>query len=481
MTVQSKESTSIISGLFWKFMESGGSQGVQFIIAVLLARLLSPKEYDIVAVVMIFITIANVLVQHGFATALIQKKEADSLDYSSVLYAGMLFALIIYVILYALSPYIAGFYKNNTMAAVIRVMSLIIFPGSVISVWNAYISRHMLFRKLCIATLIASLISGAVSVYMAGLGYGVWSLVLQQLIYYFALCILLVLSVRVGIQKSYSYSRLKEMFGFGSKLLLASLLDNIVNNIHGLFMGKVYTAGVLGLYNRGEQFPKIIVTNLGIAIQSVMLPVMSRQQEDKARLKEYLMRTIKLSTYIVFPMMAGLMASADSLIYVLLGDKWMGAVPYLVLMCVSYACWPLHIANLQAINAIGRSDVFLGLEVVKKGLSIIMLVIGIRYSAVVLIMLKVVADILCVAINLSPSKKLYDYSMWSQFRDIAPSLVLSTIMGVSVYFIGSFMHIGIVRFIVQVISGICIYICLSYISNNENFISISKTSASIRG
>lgn len=465
----SETKTKVLNGLFWKVMENGGSQGIQFLVSVILARLLSPEEYGVVAIITIFITIANVLVQNGFSTALIQKQNVDDADFSSVFFFNLITSAVIYVCLFAGAPWIAAFYHNEEMTAVIRVLSIILFPGGVTSIQNAYISRKLEFKGLFLATLGAAVVSGGVSIAMAFGGMGVWALAWQQITYYFSLMIILFVTVSWRPKLLFAFDRIRVMFSFGWKLLCASLIDTIFNNLHGLIMGKIYNEEVLGYYNRGDQFPKLIVNNLSAAIQSVMLPVLAASQNDLARVKSMLRRSIVTSSYLVLPMMAGMIAVADSLVLALLGEKWMFCVPFLRIMCVAYSFWPIHIANLQALNAVGRSDIFLKLEVIKKAVGLAVLVIGIRYSAIVLVALKAVADFICTFINAWPNKKLLNYSIGEQWIDILPSIVVSCLMGILVYLVQHVIAAGWLCLFVQIVAGIVVYAGLSWLFRLESF------------
>lgn len=465
----SETKTKVLNGLFWKIMENGGSQGIQFLVSVILARLLSPEEYGIVAIITIFITIANVLVQNGFSTALIQKQNVDDADFSSVFYFNLVTSGVIYLCLFAAAPGIGVFYHNENMVSVIRVLSIILFPGGVTSIQNAYISRKLEFKGLFLATLGAAVISGGLSIAMAYYGFGVWALAWQQIAYYFSLMIILFFTVSWRPKLIFASGRIKVMFSFGWKLLCASLIDTIFNNLHGLIMGKIYNEEVLGYYNRGDQFPKLIINNLSAAIQSVMLPVLAASQNDLGRVKSMLRRSIATSSFLVLPMMAGMAAVADSLVLALLGEKWMFCVPFLRIMCIAYSFWPIHIANLQALNAVGRSDIFLKLEIIKKAVGLAVLVIGIRYSAVTLVALKAVADFICTFINAWPNRKLLGYKISEQWLDILPSIALSCLMGALVYAVQFVLPAGWLCLFVQIIAGIAVYGGLAWMFRLESF------------
>ena len=290
---------------------------------------------------------------------MVQKQQADERDYSSVLYVNLATAAVSYGCLFLMAPWISRFYQNPAMTSIVRILSLVLFPGSVISVQNGFVARKMRFKGLCIATVAAAIISGGVGIGMAVAGLGVWALVGQQLVYYFALTAALFLSVPWKPKLIFALERVEAMFRFGWKLLCASLIDTLFMNLYGLVVGKIYNEHTMGIYSRGEQFPKLIVTNLGTAIQSVMLPALSAHQSHPEEVARMLRRAIKVSVFLVFPMMAGMAATAHNLILVLLGEKWLACVPFLQISCLAYAVWPMDIANLQALNAMGRSDLFL--------------------------------------------------------------------------------------------------------------------------
>ncbi len=461
----------LAKGLFWKLLENGGAQGVQFVITMILARLLTPAEYGVVGIIMVFITIANVFVQNGFSTALVQKRRADPEDFSSVCWFELAAALVMYGILYGLSGGIAAFYKIQVLKPIVRVLGLVLFPGAVISVQTAYVSRNMEFKGLFVSTLAASLVSGAVSIAMAFAGLGVWAMAGQQMTYYLALMTALFVTVSWKPRRCFCLGRIKEMFSFGWKVLCASLLDTVFNNLYGLFIGKIYNEELLGSYNRGEQFPKLIAGNLGAAIQAVLLPAFSARQDDPVQMCQMARRVMKLSAFAVLPMLFGLFGVADTLILVLLGPKWLICVPFLRIMCVAYCFWPIHIINLQAVNAMGRSDVFLKLEIAKKVLSLLALLIGVRYSVYVMVGLKAVQDFLCTFVNGAPNRKLLGYSIWQQWRDILPSAFLAAFMCLIVMAAGqvlAWMAPGI-RLVIQIGAGAGLYVVLAWGFRMESF------------
>lgn len=461
----------VVKGLFWKLLENGGAQGIQFVIAIILARLLTPAQYGVVGIIMIFITIANVFVQSGFSTALVQKQRADEVDFSSVCYFELAVALVMYVLLYQAAPSIASFYGIVELMGIVRVLAFVLFPGAVISVQTAYVSRNMEFKGLFFSTLAASAVSGVISIGMAASGLGVWAMVGQQISYYISLMLVLFITVRWRPRLCFAVERVQGMFAFGWKLLCASLLDTVFNNLYGLLIGKIYNEELLGSYNRGEQFPKLIATNLGAAIQAVLLPAFSARQDDKAAVREMVRRAIRLSSFAVIPMLLGLFAVADTLVLALLGEKWMICVPFLRIMCISYCFWPIHITNLQAINAMGRSDIFLKLEIVKKGLSLLALIVGMQFNVYIMVCLKAFQDFVCTFINAAPNRKLLDYSIFHQWMDVMPSAGLSAAMCAVVMAAGSRMPEMSVwlKLAVQIVCGAAVYAGLAWAFKLESF------------
>lgn len=461
----------IAGGLFWKFMEQGASQLVQFVVSVLLARLLGPEKYGIVVLILVFVNMLALFVQNGFATALIQKKDSSDADFNSVLYFNIVLSILLYIVLYFAAPFISLFYKDANMTLLTRLTSLILLPAGVIAVQNAYIARHMEFGKLFTATFLTALISGSISVYMAYKGFGVYALVAQQLLYYLVLCIILLCILSWKPALEFKLSSIKHLSAFGLRMLTAAAIDNTFNNIHSLVMGKVFSKSVLASFNRGEQFPKLIVANLGASIQAVMLPVMSKVQDEKQQLKEMLKQTISISCYAVFPMMFGMIAMSDTIIILFLGKEWEQAITYLILMSLAYALWPIHISNLQTISALGRSDIFLKIEMIKKIVSVSFLVLGVYLKDVfIFILLKVVADFIAAVINSYPNSALLGFGPVEQFLKVLPSLIISVIMAAAVYVSGRFLDMGVLRLVCQLVTGVLVYILLSVIFKNKDFL-----------
>lgn len=470
-----EKNRKILASLIWKFSERTGVQGVQFVIQIILARLLSPKDYGVIAIIMIFIALANVFIQSGFSTALIQKKDTDELDYSSVFYLSLGLAGVLYIVLYLCAPMIANFYKMNELTNILRVLSLTLFLGAFNSIQNVFIAKTFDFKKQFFSSLIGIICSGILGIVLAYKGFGVWTLVYQQLMNQLLICLVLFIMVKWRPKFLFSLKRIKKLFVFGSKLLLSSLLDTLYMNLTSLVIGKFYSPAMLGYYNRGNQFPQLIVSNFNGAIQSVMFPTLAAEQHNKIRVKEIVRRSIVTSSYIVFPLMIGLIVVSEPLIKLLLTDKWLDCIPYLRIFCLSYALWPIHTANLQAINAIGRSDIFLKLEIVKKIIGLIILIISLKYGAFAIAVGVLTSGVLASFINGYPNKKLLDYGYLEQMKDILPSLILSLIMGLVIMILSKFNLSDLTLILFQILVGIVVYLGLSYSLKLECFMYILKT------
>lgn len=457
----------VLSSLIWKLMERGGTQGVQFILQIFLARLLTPNDYGIIALITIFIALARVFVQSGFNTALIQRKDVKEEDYSSVFYLSMFVAGILYVVLFFIAPKIADFYKIKELVLILRVLSLTLFIGAVTSIQNAIIARKMQFKKLFLSSLGAMIISGIIGILMAYKGYGVWALVYQQLSNQLLITIILWATVNWRPKLYFSFERIQVLFSYGGKLLASALLNTLYINLRSLIIGKFYNPSVLGYYNRGNQFPQIIATNIDSSITSVLLPTMSAEQDNKERVKQIMRRAIVTSSFIIFPMMIGLAVISKPLVLILLTEKWLPSIPFIWVFCASYSLLPIHTANLQAINALGRSDIFLKLEIIKKVLGVLILIISVRFGVYVIALGMLFSGIISTFINSYPNKKLLNYSYKEQMFDILPSLLISLIMGIGTYFLGYLIKGNLKLILVQIGFGGTIYVLLSIIFKLE--------------
>lgn len=459
----------VFSNFLWRFAERCGAQLVTFVVSVVLARLLEPELYGTIALVTVFITILNVFIDSGMANALIQKKDADDLDFSTVFYFNITICSLLYLMMFLLAPAIAAFYKIPSLVPVVRVLSLTLVISGLKNVQQAYVSRTMQFKRFFFSTLGGTIGAAAVGITMAYMGMGIWALVAQQL--FNAMVDTLVLWVTVGWRpkKLFSFERLKGLFSYGWKLLLSALLNTVYNNVRQLIIGKLYSSEELAYYNRGKQFPNLIITNVNSSIDSVLLPAMSREQDDVTRVKSMTRRSIKTSTYIMAPMMMGLTCCAAPLVRLILTEKWIDCVPFMRIMCITCMFYPIHTANLNAMKAMGRSDLYLSLEIIKKIVGTVLLVATMWFGVYVMACSLLVESLITQVINAWPNRRLLNYGYLEQLKDIMPGILLTCLMGVCIYPL-SFLQLPSVLILgMQVLVGVATYIGGSILFRMEAF------------
>lgn len=450
-------------------MESGGSQAISFLISIVLARLLVPDDYGVIALVSVFISIAAIFVESGFGTALVQKKEVDELDYSSVFFINLFIAIVLYIVLFFTAPLISRFYEMSEITPIVRISSIALIFGAMNSVQNAIVSRTLQFKLLFMRSTIALIISGTVGITLAYTGYGVWALVWQSITNRFFVTIILWLTLRWRPHLQFSLNRVREHFSFGWKVLLSSLLSTGYREFRSLIIGKIYAPATLGYYNRGDKFPSLIVSNIDGSIQAVMFPVLSTQQDNKAKVKSMMRRSIVTSSFVIFPLMVGLGVVAEPLVRLLMTDKWMPAVPYIRVFCVSYALVPIHSANLQAIKGLGYSGTYLRLNVIRRVIGILLLVTTALHSAFAVAIGQALNGFISFFIYAYPNKKIVDYSYKEQIHDVVPSLLMSLFMGVAIFSLKLIGLASLQTMLIQVLCGIALYIGLAWVFKIEAF------------
>lgn len=459
----------IALGLFWKFAERIGSQIITFILSILLARILSPNDYGTIGILLVFITIADVFVNAGFGNALIQKKNADDLDFSSVFYFSFIFSVFVYIIIYFSAPAIAIFYSMPILENTLQVLALRIPIAAINCVQQAYVSRNMQFKKFFYSTLNGTLGSAVIGITMAYSGYGIWALVGQYLSNAIINTIVLFIIIEWRPKLIFSVQRVKNLFDYGWKLLLSGLIDTGYRSLNSLLIGKIYTPSDLAFFDTGKKFPMTIVTNINSSISSVLFPALAFEQDNLKQVKEHTRRAIQISSYVMWPIMLGMAACADNIVKIVLTDKWLPAVPYLQIACITYGLWPIHTANLQAINAMGRSDIFLKLEIIKKVIGIIALVISLQYGVLAIALSEIVTGVIGTFINAYPNGYLLKYTYLEQIKDILPGFLLSMIMGMVIIYAGEFCADIYFNLFVKIIFGIVFYILFSKLFKVDSF------------
>ena len=460
---------TVISNFVWRFAERCGAQIVQLVVSIVLARLLLPSDYGTVALMTVFIGILGIFINCGLGSALIQKKNADNVDFSTVFYAQLVFCGIIYTGLFIAAPFIADFYKIPEMTSMIRVLSLTLVIAGVKNIQVSYVSKNMQFKRFFFATLGGTIGAAGVGIGMACLGFGAWALIAQSLFNNAVDTLILWITVKWRPIKAFSFQRLKGLFSYAWKLLVSSLLDSVYNNLRSLIIGKVYSAEDLAFYNKGQSWPLLIVENVNSSIDSVLLPSMSSAQDEKNSVKAMTRRAIKTSTYVMAPLMMGLAFTGEPLIRLLLTEKWLPCVPFQVIFCITFMFWPIHTANLNAIKALGRSDIFLKLEIIKKVIGLIALAVTVPISVMAMGYSLLFTSLTSQIINSWPNKKLLNYGYLEQLKDILPGILLAVAMGCCIYPIQWIGLPDIVTLCIQVPLGAAIYFAGSKLFKLESF------------
>lgn len=469
---------NISSNIMWRFMEKFSAKFVTFFVSIILARLLEPSAYGTVALITVFTTILEVFVDSGLGNALIQKKDADDLDFSSVFFFNIAMCTVLYLLMFFAAPLIAEFYDIPELVPIVRVQSITILISGVKNIQYAYVSREMIFRKFFFATLFGTIVSAIVGLAMAAAGFGVWALVAQPLVNYTIDTIVLWITVQWRPKLIFSWTRLKGLLSYGWKLLIAKLVNTTYMKMRDLLIGKIYSTSDLAFFNKGDTFPAVIVPNITASVDAVMFPAMAKEQDNKTRVRELVKKSIHTSSYLVIPMMTGLIACANPLIRVLLTEKWLPCVPFLYMFCVVYAFWPFSIANLNAIKALGHSEKVLKLEVIEKVFSIGLLIITLKMGVIWIGISYMVGELFSTILCAIPNRKLIGYGFIQQFIDLVPLLFASIVMGGIAYSIQFLGLSDILTLVIQVIVGILVYLILSWLLKLQGFIyfySIFKT------
>lgn len=458
-----------VKNFIWRFAERCGAQLVTFVVSIVLARILSPDDYGTVALVTVFTTILQVFVDSGLGVALIQKKNADDLDFSSVFYFNFVVCIVLYAGMFFAAPIIASFYNDLILIPIIRVISLTIVISGIKGIQQSFVSRNMLFKRFFFSTLGGTIFSAIIGIAMAYAGCGVWAIVAQQLSNTAIDTLILWLTVKWRPKKMFSWERLKTLFSFGWKLLISSLLDTVYGNIRSLVIGKMYSPSDLAYYNQGDKLPSTVITNINTSIASVLLPTLASKQDDRIQLKNMTRRAIKTSTYIIAPLMMGMAFCAPPIVRLILTEKWVPCVPYLRIFCITYMFYPIHTANLNAINAMGRSDYFLKLEIAKKIIGMLLLLLTMRISVMAMAYSLLVSMVTSMLINSWPNKGLLKYSFKEQIIDILPNIFIAILMGIVVSTIYIFKLSDVMTLAIQIPLGAIVYIGLSIIFKIEEF------------
>lgn len=465
-----KGKKEVLTGMFWKLSERMLAQVVSTVVAIILARLLSPSEYGTISLVLVFTNIANTLMISGFNTSLIQKKDADNVDFSTVFYFCIGLSLLFYGLIFIGADFVAAFYEIPVLAPVLRVLALGIPITAINSVQQAYISRNMLFKRFFLSTFLGTLLSGILGIYMAYKGFGVYALVAQNVANTLIGTIVLWFTVRWRPNFVFSIQRLKGLFGYGWKLLVQNIILNIYSSLRSLVIGKVYTTADLAYYTKGSHYPNLIATNIDTALNSVLFPALSDAQNDLVRVKAMARRTTRLSSYIMSPILIGMIAVADSFIVALLTEKWLPAVPYLQIICIVLLFLAPQTAMLQSVKAVGRSDLVLKSDLPVRIFSLVVLVIALGFGVIAVAISEVLTTVAGTIFYMLAAKRSVDYTPREVCADFLPNIGVAAIMGVITWVVGSLLPLSAFpKLLIQILVGSVCYILLSLIMKNDSF------------
>lgn len=473
--------SKVAKGSFWILLEKLSGQAVQFVVGMILARLLTPNDYGTVALYAIFFAVVNVLVDGGFGDALIQKKNADDLDFNSVFYLNLTLSVLAYVALFFSAPLIAQFYKLPELTSIVRVSALSFFFVAVNAIQNAELTKKMLFHLSFRVSLITTSTSAICGVSLAFMGYGVWALVWSTLISGFVGVIARWFIIAWRPRLIFSFQRIKPLFSYGWKMAASNLLNTFFSNLNGLLIGRLYSRMDLAYVNKGRALPRLVMNEIDATIGRVSLPALVLLQDDKLKLRDAMRRMMRCSTFLVLPLMVLVAACARSELRLIYGPQWVPAAPYMMLACFSFALYPFHTINLRGIMTMGRSDVFLKLEIVKKMLVLVVIVVASRLGVFTWMAISAFAmGPLSVLINCWPNRKLLNYSIRMQIMDVLPTVLICVIEAAVVFGIdlvgnalktplgvseegASLMMFLAVKLLIQFLFGAGIFLGLSYV------------------
>ena len=449
-------------GVIWSSIERFGTHGVQFLVMLVMARLLSPKDYGIIGMLVVFVGIAQAFVDGGFSQALIRKIDRTEVDNSTVFYFNIVVSIVIYCLFYLCAPWVADFYNMPMLTPFMRVICLSIIINAFGVVQRALFNANLDFKAQAKASISAVVLSGIIGIYLAYSGYGPWSLVFQQLsnLAVNNLCLWFYSSWRPIW--AYSWKSFQELFSFGSKLLATSLLNALYNNIHTVVIGKLYAAKSLGLYSRAAHFADLPSQQFTSVFMRVTFPVLCKVQNDKEKLVSVYRRMLRVSAYVIFPLLVGMAAVAHPMVEILIGKQWTDCAYLLQILCFARMWYPIHAINLDILQVSGRSDLFLKIEIYKKIISLSILALSAPFGIVAMCYSNIASSLICLYINSYYSNKILGLSLISQFKDFVPTLLLCLFMFVLILFVLSLISNIIIQLIVGISLGIALYLILSY-------------------
>ena len=453
--------TKVVSGISWTFAERILAQGVSFLVSIVLARILAPDAYGVIAIVLVFINIANVFVSNGLGEALVQRDEIDETEYSTVFWMSFVLSIVLYIFIFFLSPIIANYYNIDVLTPALRVLGLKLIFSSLNTVQHAYISKKMQFRRFFFATLGGTLTSAVVGIVMAVLGFGIWALIAQYLINTVMDTIILQFSIEWRPTFVFSMPACKQLFSYGWKLTASALIIATYNELRSMIIGKVYSTEELAYYNRGNHFPSVLINNLNAAIGKVFFPMMVALNKDISELKKFTRKTLQMSSYLIFPLLTWMIVCAKPIIIIILTEKWLPSVPYMQILCLFWITQPMQTTNWQVLKAVGRSDLCMKLEILKKAVGIVLIILTMKISVIALAWSAVAFAFFSTIVNMWPIPKLINYSFFEQFKDILPIIVCCVTSGLLSWTFSYFVSNMYILLITQSIVGLLSYYLFS--------------------
>lgn len=460
--------------LFWSLLERGGQQGIYLVISIILARLLLPEQFGLIAMLAIFMAIAQSFLDSGFGSALIQKKDATHVDSCSIFYFNITVGIAAASLLCLAAPWIAAFYEEPALTPLTRFLSLNLVINSFALIQSTLLVKHIDFKTQLKVSILATTGSGIIGVTLAYRGFGVWSLAVQSVMSTLFRTILLWFFNNWRPSLVFSFAALRGMFTFGSRLLVSGLIDTVFRNIYLVTIGKIFTATDLGFYSRAKSYQQLTAENLTNSVSRVTFTVFSSVQDDTSRLRRGVRKALTTLTFLNFPMMIGLLVTAKPLVLVLLTEKWAPCIPYLQLLCVIGLLYPLHVINLNVLKAKGRSDLFLRLEILKKILVVIVIAVTYRWGIQAMIYGQIGVSILAYYLNSYYTGRLIGYPLKEQIFDLLPYLGMAAVMGIGVYSLeGLRFPNNWTLLISQIVAGVIIYLALSRIFKMHAFVEIA--------
>lgn len=463
-----------ITGLKWTFLDQAGSLGISFVVGIVLARLLQPSEYGLLGMVTVFTAIATVFTDSGFGQAMVRKTDLTEEDKLTAFWFSCGMGILVYFALFISAPWISVFYKEPQLTDILRITSIPILFSGLLTIPNMIFTREINFKVTTKISFSRAILSGMVGIYMAIMGYGVWALIVQGLVSYAIGVIMFNYYCRWKIKFIFKKKSFHYLWGFGSKMLASNILNTAYNNLYQIVIGKFYSPADLGQYQRGQSYSGLFSNTLTQVVQRVSFPTLSKIQDDTERLKYGYRKIIKLSMLVSCLGSMALAAMAKPLIVILIGEKWLSAAEYLQIICLGALLYPVHAINLNVLTVMGRSDLFLKLEIIKKIIGTIPIVIGIFLGIKVMLWAGVVSSFLCFAINAHYSEKLINYSFVNQFKDILPFIIASILTAGLVYSISLLSLTYFWTIILQVSLFFSISFCYYEFSNNEDFLELKR-------